>query len=105
MISWLLQLIAQFKLLALGVLLVLVLVAVAEIFHKTRSVVSSVVVLVLGAGLMYGANNITLIQDKIGKDVVTPGSLQAPARLRPTPVMALARTDGRVVTVVYQRPA
>jgi hypothetical protein len=102
-IKWLEQLIAQFKILVLSGLLVLVLVAVAEIFHKTRSVVSSVVVLVLGAGLLYAANNIQIIQTKIGNDVTNPGSLRAPARLRPVPVLAVASVDGRVV--LYRRAA
>jgi hypothetical protein len=102
-IKWLEQLIAQFKILVLSGLLVLVLVAVAEIFHKTRSVVSSVVVLVLGAGLLYAANNIQIIQTKIGNDVTNPGSLRAPSRLRPVPVLALVCVEGRVV--LYRRAA
>jgi hypothetical protein len=102
MISWLLALIAQFKILVLAGLSVLVLFAVAEIFHKSRSVVASGVVLFLGAGLVWAANNITVIQDKVGKDVTTPGALIAPSQLRLPASVALAGTRTGATAVVYR---
>ena len=74
----------------------------AETFHKTRSVVGSVVVLVTGAGLVWAANNITVIQDKVGRDVNNPGALIAPARNTPPAALALAKTSRNVTLVVYR---
>ena len=102
MIQWLTQLIAQFKILILSGLGVLVLFAIAETFHKTRSVVGSVVVLILGAGLVWAASNITVIQDKVGRDVNNPGALIAPARATPPAAVALAATSRNATLVVYR---
>ncbi len=93
MIAWAMGMLAEIKVLILLGLGVLAVWAIAQTFHRSRAVVPTLGMAVLAGAVLWVANNITTIQDRVGTDlsapapsVSTPASAGAPAAAGSGPV-------------------
>jgi hypothetical protein len=72
MIALAMGLLAQIKVLILLGLGVLAVWAIAQTFHRSRAVVPTLGMAVLAGAVLWVANNITTIQDRVGTDLSAP---------------------------------
>jgi hypothetical protein len=77
MIAWAMGMLAQIKVLILLGLGVLAVWAIAQTFHRSRAVVPTLGMAVLAGAVLWVANNITTIQDRVGTDLSAPPSVAA----------------------------
>jgi hypothetical protein len=79
MIAWATGMLAEIRVLILLGLGVLAVWAIAQTFHRSRAVVPTLGMAVLAGAVLWVANNVTTIQDRVGTDLSAAPATAAPA--------------------------